>query len=203
MKSAENIENAEKIETPLPRCSECGGKVVLDRGVGRTREYRRGEHLPIPDTFLVPTCQRCGEIFMIPEISTKLDALLRRQYLAKQAAHARYLLDTLCLRHSITQRDVERACRVTPSYLSHVVGGRREASLTLRTLLESFLISPQAFEYALSGQPWDVSFAPLFELKSGRTYAHRDPAFRCPGGRWAPNAWPSQDDDTGIGQSVA
>ena len=44
---------------------------------GRVREYRRGVPLPIPDDFEIPTCARCGEEFMIPEVSEPLDALLQ------------------------------------------------------------------------------------------------------------------------------
>lgn len=60
----------------LPRCSECGGIVHLEAKAGRTREYQCGVFLPVPDTFEIPTCQDCGEEFMIPEVSDKLDELL-------------------------------------------------------------------------------------------------------------------------------
>jgi hypothetical protein len=65
-----------KHEIKLPRCSECGGAVKLTAKPGRTREYRRGVVLPIPDDFETPICISCGEEFMIPEVSEELDALL-------------------------------------------------------------------------------------------------------------------------------
>lgn len=60
----------------LPRCSECGGPVKLLCEPGRTREYKRGVFFKIPHDFEIPTCIKCGEEFMIPEISEKLDALI-------------------------------------------------------------------------------------------------------------------------------
>ena len=73
-----------KHENKLPRCSECGGAVKLIARSGRTREYRRGVALPIPDDFEIPTCTRCGEEFMTPEISEPLDLLLERVFLGRQ-----------------------------------------------------------------------------------------------------------------------
>jgi DNA-directed RNA polymerase subunit RPC12/RpoP len=68
-----------KHEIKLPRCSECGGAMKLTAKPGRIREYRRGVVLPIPDDFETPICSRCGEEFMIPEVSDELDALLQEE----------------------------------------------------------------------------------------------------------------------------
>ena len=53
---------------------------MMRGGVGRTREFRRGVHLPVPDAFELPTCESCGEILMAPEVSEPLDALLAARY---------------------------------------------------------------------------------------------------------------------------
>ena len=60
----------------FPRCSECGGEVKLLGGTGRTRQYIRGVHLPIPDDYGIPTCVDCGEESMNIEISEPLDKIL-------------------------------------------------------------------------------------------------------------------------------
>lgn len=57
-------------------CSECGGEVKLLTGTKRTREYRFGVSLPIPDDFEIPTCIKCKEEYMVPEISEPLDKIL-------------------------------------------------------------------------------------------------------------------------------
>jgi len=59
----------------FPRCSECGGTVELRSAPGRTREYRRGVFLEIPEDFGIPTCMLCGEEMMVPEVSDRLDRL--------------------------------------------------------------------------------------------------------------------------------
>jgi hypothetical protein len=84
-----------KHEMKLPRCSECGGPVKLTARIGRTREYRRGVALPIPDDFEIPTCTRCGEEFMIPEVSEPLDALLEQVFLNPYSGNPRTNLGDL------------------------------------------------------------------------------------------------------------
>jgi hypothetical protein len=66
-----------KVEVSIhARCPECGGVVQLCQGEGRTRELRRGVVVPIPDDFEILTCVKCGETYMIPEVSEPLDQLL-------------------------------------------------------------------------------------------------------------------------------
>lgn len=127
-------------------CAECGKPVRLLKGSGRTREYVRGVALPIPDDFLIPTCTSCGETYMTEEISSKLDPILKRQFLKRQGEHFRRLINILILRHGITQREIVRVCGITPSYLSHVLAGKRQASITLTRLLEALVDSSSEFE---------------------------------------------------------
>jgi len=60
----------------FPRCGECGGQVELQAKSGRTREFVPGVHLPIPDDFEIPTCVKCEETYMSPEVSGPLDSIL-------------------------------------------------------------------------------------------------------------------------------
>ena len=135
-------------------CAECGKLVRLLKGSGRTREYVRGVPLPIPDDFLIPTCTSCGETYITEDVSSKLDPILKKQYLKLQSEHFRRLTNILMRRHGITQREIVRVCGITPSYLSHVLAGKRQASTTLTRLLEAFVDSRSEFERHLKGQPW-------------------------------------------------
>lgn len=57
-------------------CAECGGNVILMAKPGRTRVLFKGVTVSIPDDFKLFTCSSCGEEYMTPEISEKLDAIL-------------------------------------------------------------------------------------------------------------------------------
>ncbi len=57
------------------RCAECGAEVGLTSGPGRAAEYRRGMFLPIPDSFAVPTCTSCREMYFTVERSAQLAKL--------------------------------------------------------------------------------------------------------------------------------
>ncbi|MBK8995683.1 MAG: helix-turn-helix transcriptional regulator [Myxococcales bacterium] len=128
--------------------------------------------MTIPDDYEVPTCDGCGTVYMTQELTRRLDKVFRRKYLERQQALLGRLVQTLRVRHEATQRDIERACGVTPSYLSHLLAGRREASVTLVRLIEAFVISPTAFEFSLQGGfgAWEDSVRCVFEVNSKRTY---------------------------------
>lgn len=44
-------------------CASCGGQVRLIACAGRTREYKRGIFLEVPDSMEIPTCSGCGETY--------------------------------------------------------------------------------------------------------------------------------------------
>lgn len=115
---------------------------------GRTREYVRGVHLPVPADFEIPTCDRCGDEFMSPEISEQLDQTMKGLLCARFAESVQIIVG----RHGVSQLQVEDAARVTRSYFSHVCAGRKEPSGTLALLLEIFERFPATFQYASSGR---------------------------------------------------
>jgi hypothetical protein len=137
-------------------CSECGGTVDMSRGVGRIRNYSRGYKVPIPDDFLLPTCNRCGDIYVLPEIQGELNAILEKRFLEMQAAHYRDLITILVRKHGVRHQDIVRACGITPAYLSHVLNGKRVASTTLTRLLEAFVACDSEFLRHLRGQHWSA-----------------------------------------------
>lgn len=146
-------------------CAECGHDVELASGHGRTREYVRGHHLPIPDDFQLPTCNFCGETYTNQEVSERLDKILELEFVRIQSVHCRVLVDILVQRHGVTQREIARACDVTPSHLSHVLSGSKLASLTFSRLLESFVSSKQEFIRILEGRPWTHFAVPFYQVK--------------------------------------
>jgi transcriptional regulator with XRE-family HTH domain len=112
--------------------------------------------VPIPDEFAIPTCSKCGEIYVVPEIAEELNAILRKAFLRLQQQHYRQMVKVLTERHGVTQKDIVQACGVTPSYLSHVMAGKRQASVTLTRLLEAFVANPAELDRHLDGHPWSL-----------------------------------------------
>jgi transcriptional regulator with XRE-family HTH domain len=130
---------------PFP-CAECGSTVRPASARGEWREFRRGVRVHIPDDVLVPRCEGCGEMYLGEDDSARLDASARRAFLAEQVAVYARCVAALQREHGTTLRDIERVCGVTPTYFSHVMKGRRVASLTLTRLLEAFVAAPGEFE---------------------------------------------------------
>jgi hypothetical protein len=129
-----------------PPCAECGGTIRLVSAKGDWREFRRGVRVRIPDDVLVPRCEGCGETYLGEDDSARLDASARKAFLAEQVAVYTRCVDALQREHGATLREIERVCGVTPTYFSHVMKGRRVASLTLTRLLEAFVACPPEFE---------------------------------------------------------
>jgi transcriptional regulator with XRE-family HTH domain len=154
-------------------CGECGTTVQLATGSGRTREYVRGYNVPIPDDFEIPTCPNCGEIYVVPEVAEELSAVLRREFLRLQQRHYRQMVKILTERHGVAQKDIVQACGVTPSYLSHVLAGKRQASVTLTRLLEAFVANPAELDRHLEGHPWSLWNTFYVVAASGRSAPKR------------------------------
>lgn len=133
-------------------CPVCGlGTVSMAAVPGMVRHFRRGVVREIPRDVLVPRCDRCGEVFLAPEDSERIDQALTRALRKEQPHRLRALVNVLRERHGATLAEIEKACAVTPSYLSHVVGGGRLASETLVRLIEAFVVCPREFERYRSG----------------------------------------------------
>lgn len=141
-------------------CPECGHEVRLARGVGRTREYRRGvPPMPIPDDFDVPTCSNCGETFMLAETLPALEESQHQAYLSWQSSHLEEIVRVLSERHGASKRQIAGICGVTPSHLSHLLAGTDAASVTLLRLMESLLVCRSEFERHIEGSPLPVASA--------------------------------------------
>src|ERR1035437_8904968 len=102
------------------RCGVCGASVKSKKTPGRTREYRRGVVLPVPDDFGIPTCTGCGEEYLSVEQAEALDARQAPAYAVWQKDHLSKVVRRIQERHAVTLRQIEGACGVTATYLSHV-----------------------------------------------------------------------------------
>jgi ribosomal protein S27AE len=150
-------------------CGECGHSVRLATGPGRTSEYAPGFHVSIPDDFPIPTCPNCGEVYILPDFADRLEPIFRAEFLRAQSGHYNELVRILMLRHNATKRDIVRACSITPSYLSHVLAGKRQASTTLTRLLEAFVANGAEFERHVNGRPWTCEGVFPFAIKESVT----------------------------------
>jgi hypothetical protein len=146
-------------------CGECGHQVGLHAGPGRTHDYAVGVTIAIPDDFPIPTCPRCGEVYILPEVAEELEPILREKFLSAQSEHYCALVKILALRHNVTKKDIVRTCGITPSYLSHVLAGKRQASTTLTRLLEAFVADGSEFERHVNRRPWSYEGVFPFGVK--------------------------------------
>lgn len=140
-------------------CGACGERVALKTGPGRAYEIRRGVTLPVPKTFGIPTCTGCGEEYLSVERAERLTQLLEPALGRWQSAHCTEIVDRIRETHGVTLKEIERACGVTPTYLSHVLAGRKVASATLVFLLEAYALAPGEFARRLAGVPWTEAVA--------------------------------------------
>jgi len=127
---------------PFP-CAECGGSVRMLKASGEQREYARGLSAEIPASVLIPKCDQCGETYFSAEDSERVDNLLRAARLEWQRTHVGAWIQGLVFATGISLRELEEACHVTPTYLSHVGNGSKLASPMLTTLLEMFVRHPE------------------------------------------------------------
>ncbi len=108
----------------------------------------RGYRQPIPSDFLMSTCPQCGEEFFSVSTEQALDNILRPQL----ASAIKSWIETIERKHGTSLRKIERACRVTDLYLSHVISGRRLPSGTVVELIRQFVEVPGAFEHTIDLQ---------------------------------------------------
>jgi hypothetical protein len=60
----------------------CGGRLVDVARPGRAVPYR-GQHVALPDDFVIPTCERCGSERLEGEAAKRFDALVMSAFMAK------------------------------------------------------------------------------------------------------------------------
>jgi transcriptional regulator with XRE-family HTH domain len=123
---------------------------VLVAEPGRRREFRNGIMLDLPADVPIATCTGCGETYLTTEEAEHLEAALSMQL----AAQCRELVETIQKRTGFSQKQIEAICGVTPTYLSHITAGRKQASATLLRLLECFALHPEEARRHQRGETW-------------------------------------------------
>jgi hypothetical protein len=139
-------------------CEVCGKAVEIKSGPGRTQEYRPGLALPVPDDFPIPTCTGCGEEYVSEQDYRAIHETQKSHFIDWQKGYVRRVVDAIRSANKANLRDIERACGVTGTYLSHVLGGRNEASSTLFHLLEAFALYPAEFQRQRDGGDWGTAY---------------------------------------------
>jgi len=152
-------------------CTECGGPVVMKGGPGRDYEVRRGVRLAIPDDVQSPVCGQCQAPSWTDEAAEQVDTVMAEIYRDRQQKEARRIVANLKKAHGVTQSEIEDACRVTRSYLSHVLNGR-EASETLMQLLRSFDMAPETFLAAANLRSPKHALRLVADMPRGAAYEH-------------------------------
>lgn len=114
--------------------------------------YRRGSRYALPVELEVPTCSKCGALFLDDRLCVIAREALKPTYQREQSEHLSFLVQTIRAKARVSNRELERACGVTPTYLSHVLKGRKDASEILIGLLEGFAICPSEVRRRLERQ---------------------------------------------------
>lgn len=138
-------------------CVECGEKAVEPTAKpGRTTSVD-GFVVELPEDFEIPTCVNCGAEMLDRETARRMDEFAIPVAISMKAEHVRRVVDDIrSTDSSIRLQDVERACGVTRSYLSHVQAGRKSASITLIRLLEAYAAAPAELHRHLRGEEWQA-----------------------------------------------
>lgn len=63
----------------MPTTCYCGGAIQLLKRPGRSWFYK-GISIKIPDSYTIPTCDRCGEEWLNPDQADALDDILEAVY---------------------------------------------------------------------------------------------------------------------------
>jgi transcriptional regulator with XRE-family HTH domain len=142
-------------------CDRCEGDVVLTTGPGRATEFRMGIVLEIPEAFPTATCSRCGEIYLNSSEAGQLDKLLESTIAI--ANECRRLVEAIQRKTGYSQKQIEFAAGVTPTYLSHVMGGRKQPSSTLYGLLECLARHPEEAKRRVDHKHWTHVSLPVSE----------------------------------------
>lgn len=114
----------------------CFGELAPLAGRGRTYAHAAGLTLAVPDEALIMTCRACGALH--PHQSAEgLEAV--RGGLAHRL---RELVEETKRQAQVSQRQLEKACGVTPTYLSHAMSGKKEVGTSMVRLLQAYARHP-------------------------------------------------------------
>jgi hypothetical protein len=155
----------------MTRCHECGGALSMRSAAGLTREMLPGVPMLIPDSIEVLRCSQCDEHFLDAAKSREIDDALehaRREWLRAEAERTIAILRE---REHVTIGQIEAACGVTPTRLSHAArSADKGPSLALVRLLQAFVVCPWELRRHLARRPLPDIADPLPVASNDNSY---------------------------------
>lgn len=121
------------------KCLECGGRVRAFAKAGRTMPYRNVPALAVPKDLELPTCDKCGEVYLDGKTSERLDVALEGEYRALLAKLARAALDRLG--DTVSKQQLEIYLGLSQGYLSKLP--EKPTSAVLVNLLALLAADPE------------------------------------------------------------
>ncbi|MFP2904683.1 hypothetical protein ACLESD_06425 [Pyxidicoccus sp. 3LFB2] len=165
----------------------CGrGEIEAKAVPGRRMGYLQVPDLEIPADLPIPTCPACGEAWLGPVTTKRLDEALGAAYRRELTRKAERAIETL--RAHIPQRNLEQLIGVSGGWLSKVKNGH-ETSASLTALLMLLAADPRRLDSLkalwavqdarprrVRGSPQAARSSP--SRRPSRPRAPRDPASR-------------------------
>lgn len=137
-------------------CPSCGsGTVALRSIAGRKASALLGVSVELPASLELPTCDACLAYSVPASSDDAYEEAVNRALADWQVTHVTAMVDDLIQQHEVTRRRVAGALGITPSYLSNVTAGAKQAGLTVLRLLHAFVTNPVEFRHALDEEPLD------------------------------------------------
>ena len=123
-------------------CGQCGERAVIGLArAGRTTAYKNME-LEIPAHVAVPTCVKCGAVWIDEPAAQALDDALEGVYQKGLRERLDTALKTI-LHEEKNQTRVERLLGISPGYLSKLKLGKRHPSAEFVSMLALVSKSPK------------------------------------------------------------
>jgi hypothetical protein len=115
-------------------CAACGkGRVVPRAAPGRRFRYQMMPALEIPDSLRLPTCERCGELWLDATATRRLESALRKAYARELATRTERALRVLSARYP--NRELETLLGLSQGTLARLEGSCEAPSAALTGLL--------------------------------------------------------------------
>ncbi len=127
-------------------CPACGAGKVAPRSADGVRfGYKNVPDLRAGPDLRVPTCDRCGEIFVGEEVAKQIDQHMERRYAELVVAKTQLAINRLTPTE-VSRRDLERLVGVSAGYLSKLAHEAREPSSPIASVLMLLAEDPARVE---------------------------------------------------------
>jgi len=115
-------------------CAACGkGRIVPSSAPGRRFRYQMMPALEVPATLALPTCERCGELWLDARAARKLETALRQVHARELATRAERALRVLTARYP--NHELELLLGVPKGSLSRLAKSRAPSAALVGLLM--------------------------------------------------------------------